>query len=522
MPGKLGSRSRSVLLAVVLALAAWAPAGATVTGGEEQVVTTGTMPANPAQAGTPWAWEPGMSPDPRGWVWVAGNHCPLLDNHLFTSQGLCHDLVTEGTLPTYAPVWVSRDGGRTYVFVADPLRGSRNASPTSPGGEDTDIAVQALARPGRTPLLYVISAWGGSATLAISGDDGLSWRLAQVTAAPFTVAGIDRPWLAAAGACDLFLQYHPLLGSQNLAAAPRVDHFDGCALFDSAVAGEIAATPVSSAPVEPPAQQANGVQVMGKLVATGGRVHLPYVACDVVPETNLNCDGPADHQGLHLASSSDSGASWQDTALPDGNLVSPLNDGVWPISMGADGPNLAVAVTDTHHVHLWSSSDGGRSWRLHPGNLDAPLGWNLATVPSVAVHGGRISVAWFGSGPAAGAAAQQEWRLVVARSADHGETFSIQPLDPVLATTRHGNPLGDLLYDDFGAFITPDGATLLVYTQSCSGRSPAEHTCPGPPSAGAQGTFEMVRYARIEPGSTADHPAGAGVPIFGSLPNTGR
>ena len=250
---KLGPRPRSGLLAVALALAAWTPAGATQPGGEPPALTTGTMPANPAQPGAPWAWEPGMASDPRGWVWVAGNHCPLLDNHLFSSQGLCHDLVTGGALPTYAPVWVSLDGGRTYSFVADPLRGSRNAAATSPGGEDTDIAVQPLSRPGRRPLLYVISAWGASATMAISGDDGVSWRLAQVTAAPFTVAGIDRPWLSAGGSCDLFLQYHPLLGSQNLAAAPRVDHFDGCALFDTAVAGEVVATPISSAPVEPPA-----------------------------------------------------------------------------------------------------------------------------------------------------------------------------------------------------------------------------------------------------------------------------
>ena len=471
-----------------------------------------------------------MSADPRGWTWAAGNHCPLLDNHLFTSGGLCHDPTSMGGLPTFAPVWLSRDGGRSYRFVADPLRNSKAAAAASPGGEDTDVAVQPVSRPGRTPLLYVISAWAVSATLAISGDDGATWRLAQITGAPLTAAGIDRPWLAASGACELFLQYHPLTGSQNLAAAPRVDHFDGCALFDTAAAGEVAATPLSSTPVEPPAEQLNGVQVMGKLVASGGRVFLSYLACDVVPETNLNCNGPADHQGLHVASSADSGASWQDHLLPDAGLLAPLNDGVWPISMGADGQNLAVAVTDTQHVHLWTSADAGSSWRLHPQPLDAPLSWNFATVPSVAVRGALVSVAWNGSGPAAASAspasrsasASQEWRLVLARSRDGGTTFTVTPLDPVLATTPAGTPLADLLYDDFGALLAADGATLLTYTQSCAGKAPTDPACPGPPTPGAQGTFEMVRYARVE--ALAPAPvvtAGPRAPTVG-LPNTSR
>ncbi|MGI8609700.1 MAG: WD40/YVTN/BNR-like repeat-containing protein [Candidatus Dormibacteria bacterium] len=461
-----------------------------------------------------------MAADPRGWTWVAGNHCPLADNHLFTSQGLCHDPSSQGPLATFAPVWVSKDGGRTYRFVADPLATVKAAAAESPGGEDTDVVVQPAARAGRPPLLYVVSAWALSATLAISGDDGASWRLADITAAPFTAAGIDRPWLAASGTCDLFLQYHPLSGSQNLAAAPRVDHFDGCALFDTAAAGEVAATPLSSTSVEPPAEQLNGVQVMGKLVASAGRVFLAYLACDVVPETNLNCNGSADHQGLHIATSSDAGASWQDQLLPDAALRVPLNDGVWPMSMGADGPNLAVAVTDTQHVHLWTSGDAGRSWRLHPRPLDAPLGWNLATVPSVAVRGALVSVAWYGSGPAAGAS--QEWHLVLARSSDSGAAFAVTPLDPVLAATPSGTPLGDFLYDDFGALVTADGATLLTYTQSCSGKPATDPVCPGPPTSDAQGTYEVVRYARIE--AVADRRRGSvpAVPSPQYLPNTSR
>jgi hypothetical protein len=456
------------------------------------------MPGDPARPLAPWSWEPGMALDPRGWVWVAGNHCSLIDNHLFDSQGLCHDPTAEGPIPTFAPVWVSRDGGRSYTFVADPLSTLKALGGASPGGEDTDVGVQPAARAGRPPLLYVVSSWGFTATLAISGDDGVSWRIAQVSGAPLTAAGIDRPWLAAAGTCDLFLQYHPLSGSQNLAAAPRVDHFDGCALFDSAAAGEVAAVPLSSTAVEPPSQEINGLQVMAKVVATGGRVHLAYTVCDNFPEPNLNCDGPADHQSVHVATSADSGASWQDVTLPDGALRAPLNDGVWPMSLGADGNNLAVAITDTHHVHLWTSSDGGATWRVLPATVDAPTGWSLATVPSVAVRGGAISLAWYGSAPAPGTG-PQEWRLVVARSTDGGRSFAIAPLDPVLATTAHGAPLVDLLYDDFGALIAPDGATLLTYTQSCAAKPAADRECPGPPANALSGTFEVVRYARIEP-----------------------
>jgi hypothetical protein len=532
---------RATLLAAILALGALVPApqGGLVTAASPGSfstamppgyhVTTGTMPADPAHPGTPWAWEPGMSADPRGWIWAAGNHCFLLDNHLFNSEGLCHDPSSERPLPTFAPLWVSRDGGRGYTFVADPLRAIRAGELTSPGGEDTDVAVQPAARPGRTPLLYVVSSWGLSATLAISGDDGATWRLAQATGAPFTAGGMDRPWLAAAGACDLFLQYHPLVGSQNLAAAPRVDHLDGCALFDSAAAGEVAAVPLSSSSIESPAQQANGLQVMGKIAATAGRVQVAYVICDNFPETNLNCDSPGDHQSLHLATSADAGASWQDRVLPDAGLHGPLDDGVWPMSLAADAPTaagvatVAIAVTDTHHVHLWTSPDGGQTWRLHPGALDAPLGWTRATVPSVAVRGRRVSVAWYGSAPEAGSAPQQ-WRLVVARSEDGGATFTLTSLDPVLAITPHDTPLADLLYDDFGALVAPDGATLLTYTQSCADKPPTDRECPGPPAGTAGSGFEVVRHARLEPFDANAPAAPAALPPSpaAELPNTSR
>jgi hypothetical protein len=474
------------LAAVIFALTALAAA----TVAEGRSVVTHSMPRDPTRPSR-FAWEPGMSRGPDGAIWVVGNHCALVDQH-----GACEvNPAALGFEPDYTPLWRSTDRGRTYRWVADPLRAveSRAALPgplgalaqDHPGGYDTDVAVAPARRPGRPALVYVVSAWEGSSTLSVSADNGRTWATSSLTGVPVQ----DRPWLAASGACDLFMQYHPLTGAQDIASVARVDRYDGCALAAHAAAGQTSAAPLSSTLVEPATDEATATNsVMAKIVAIGGRVYVAYLAC-AAAGADSNCDAPGNRQTLHVAVSRDEARTFSDLTLPDAGLHGPLNDGVWPIAMDADPRgDVAVATTDTRHVHLWTSTNAGRSWRLRRSPVDASS-HGYATVPSVAVRGPRLVVAWYGSGPAA-RSGPQRWRLVVARSEDRGARFPRHSLEPVLATTAHEEPLGDALYDDFGLLFLPRGEVALSYTQLCDGHPVSDPLCPG--AGAAEQTHALV------------------------------
>ena len=469
---------------------------------------TRAMPRDPHRRSR-WAWEPGLSLGGDGrTVWVAGNHCALIDQH-----GVCElDPSQAGFAPDYTPVWRSTNGGCSYRWIADPLKAiesqasQRDAAGAlgqdKPGGYDTDVAVAPRARPGRPPLLYVVSAWEGSSTLAVSGDGGRSWRVTDLAGlVPFQ----DRPWLGTRGACDLYLEYHLFTGSQNIASIPRVERYDGCALHDRAVAGQPAPAPEASTSIEPESSQATrGNQVMAKLAVGGGRLYAAYQQCDTLL-ASLTCDSPGNRQSVWVAISSDRGASFTDVPLPDAHLLGTLDDGTWPMAAAADDRgHVAVAVVDTHHVVLWTSSDSGRRWRLRRKPVDAGLGWRLAEVPSVAIRGRTVVVAWNGSPPAR-SGAPQRWYMTVARSDDGGRHFRYRRLDPLLATTDHGTSLADTLYDDFGTAIDRSGAIALAYTQSCAGHSPSDRECPGA-SQSTQANTLVVRSAWIAGPHKSRHP----------------
>lgn len=438
-----------------------------------------------------------MAQGPDGAIWAIGNHCALVDQH-----GICEvDPAAPGFEPDYTPLWRSTNGGRTYRWIADPLRAAESSAHAPdgpgklaqdhPGGYDTDVAVAPVARPGRPALVYAVSAWELGTTLAVSADNGRTWSVSLLTGIPIQ----DRPWLAASGPCDLYMQYHPLTGAYDIASVARVDRYDGCALADRAALGHGQARASSSTLVEPAIEEVTQTNsVMGKLAAAGGRIYLAYVACDTAL-ADSNCSGRGDRQSIHVAISGDAARSFADVPLPGDPGLGPLNDGTWPVALAADASGrVVVARTDTHHVTLWTSSDFGRTWHRRAAPVDAPLRpWGRATVPTVALRGRRVAVTWNDS-RSTPAGAPQRWQLAVARSGDSGRSFRISVPPTVLATTPHNELLGSLLYDNNGALFTPGGDLALTYTESCADHPAAEATCPGPAGV-QQGTTDVVRSA---------------------------
>ena len=493
MPVTGRPRRRLVAAIVGAAVAGVAVAGAHAAAvpGPPPGASTTVPPPDPARS-APWAWEPGIAADRDGTLWVAGNHCPLADQH-----GTCDlGLVKPSKHGDDVPVWRSADGGRSWHFLADPLRapGLPGLLTDRRGGLDTDIAIAPVARPGRPALIYVVSAYGFTSSISVSGDNGRTWRVASAAGLPFQ----DRPWLATAGRCDLYLGYHPLTGAFDLAAAPRVAHYDGCRLYDDAVGGQTAAVPESDVLVEPASNDLTHTdQVFARLIAEGSNVYVAYDTCDTIPPLNQSCTAAQDRQSVHIAVSRDRGAHFTDVTLPGIGVKPNLNNGTWPMDAAGDAAgNLVVAVVDTHHVWIATSTDAGRHWRVPRASVDASLHWGNATVTSVAVSGRRIAVSWYDSQPAH-APGKQRWYLVVARSSDGGRTFDLTVLPPVLASTPAGQPLNDGLYDDFGTVITPN-AVVLAYTESCTGHRPSERACPGPPAGtSVPPTTNVVRTAYL-------------------------
>jgi len=463
------------------------------------------MPAPPNRA--VWEWEPQVAIDSSGVLWAVGGHCPFVDQY-----GPC-GAPTEGPgRADILAVWRSDDAGHSWRFVADPLSapGGLGAVTDTPASSDPDIAVSPQPRPGKPPILATVSLYGASSALAVSPDGGHSWAIVPAVGVP----GQDRPWLAASGTCDLFLEYDPIADLAGAATVPRVERYDACAIA-AAAPGITTALAATSQPIEPLANVVTqGDQLPGRLSAGRAGLYGAYLSCDASSACTVA-----------VAKSTDSAKSWTDQVLPSPTLLIAA-DPTFPLSASADATGkVGVAVTDHHHVDVWLSSDDGATWPVAHRAVDAGLGWTLANVPSVAVRGSDVVVSWYGSPPSTGV---QSWYLVVARSTDGGTTWIDYPIGPVLATTPHATLLGAGLYDDFGSAVTPDGTGVVVYNQSCQAHPSSDTECPGPP-AGVNGTYDVTRYAWVA--STAPASAGAapasprvpqksGAPV-GTLPATG-
>jgi hypothetical protein len=332
--------------------------------------------------------------------------------------------------------------------------------------------------------------YGFTSAVAVSADDGKTWAVAQSIGIP----GQDRPWVGMAGTCDLYLEYDPIIDLTNAATVPRAERYDACAMA-SAPGGQVVPTPQSSTLIEPASQTVtNGNQLPARIAVGRSGIYSAYLICDT-----------ANACTAHVGISRDRGATFTDVDLPNSVMNLPA-DGTFPLSAAADqAGHVAVAVTDKHHLRLWLSDDDGHTWRGLVQPVDTPLGWNLANVPSVAVRGSTVALAWYGTPPSTGA---QSWHLTVARSDDGGKSFRFTWVPTVLATTAHNAPIADHLYDDFGTQITPTGDISIVATQSCIGHPTTDPDCPGPPP-GQLGIYDAVRWAWVESPASAPTPSPA-------------
>lgn len=413
--------------------------------------------------------EPGIGVAPDGQIWIASDVDP----------GTKDPRVTGGLL-SGSDVWTSKDGGKTFRWVADPF--GSGSSHAGLGGEDTDIAV-APAKNGEFYNVYVGSLYVGNTSLAYSTDGGKTFTLLPGDGSPAQ----DREWLAADGPCTVYIGYHQNPGTQ----LPLVSTVDVCDPSKERTASALSPADTQrflsgSVPFES--------NLIGKLVVdtTPGspyqhRVYFPMEQCLFTDLTTdpigyesgsaPSCTGKAE---LIVGVSSDGGTTFTDVHV----ATSPQKSlGIWPSTMAVDrAGTVYYAWHDNHHSYLNTSRDGGMTWSpsLRVDGLKS-----AAVYPTVAAGAaGRVDVTWVGT-PTAGDSNDKKvfgkpgiddsapWRIYDARSTDSGHTFVTQPMSDVVhrgaLCTFGGACAGDGsrdFLDDFGAVVNPRTGLLTTVFSS--------------------------------------------------------
>ena len=415
--------------------------------------------------------EPGIAADGGGAFWVI-------------AQGF--DPAQAGPVTGgVAPVWRSTDGGRAYRAVKSPIDlTTKRALPFA--GSDVDIAAAPVRNHQGTFTVYAVTQYfstqnTANMALAFSKDDAHHWVTVPLGSPTVLV---DRPWLAASGACDVYVSYYatdgePFVTGQSIGTGLYVKHVNVCAR----------SLPTLK-PVEPIAKSVAPMTVYeggGKPAVRGKHVYVPLSRCrgNVVRSTRpWSC---AKGTEILVAKSADEGQTWHDTAvittLPSGNL--PL----WNTQVAVAAGRIYAAWFDQHDAFLSVSSDDGRTWSA-PQQLNYEP--SAAIFPQLAAAGDSVVVTWYQANrdgdvesDAAmgkpGVASSARWQVWLARSSNGGVGVSGTPIGDAVhfgAECVHGGycdslPNGDdrvPLLDDFGIALNPvTGRASIAFTSDQPG-----------------------------------------------------
>ena len=413
--------------------------------------------------------EPGMGVAPDGQFWVASDIAPYAAD----------DPRVAGGLLSGGDVWTSTDGGRTYRFVADPFSSAVQGSGLA--GEDTDLTVAPVKNASGHYTVYATSLWVGSSSLAWSTDGGKTWNSTILGGVPAQ----DRPWLAAIGACDVWLSYHqlptftPVLNKYNVCSVPLPTS-------TSTVLNYSSSTQFSESTF-PGLTNAFGKHVIDNSPASPhrGNIYVPMVACsqDNPIQLALNAEsqtGCATTVDQVVGVSTDGGQTFTDYRVALDTNKQPV---VWPNTVATDAAGTVYfTYSDNHDAFLAISHDGGKTW-TKPRLLNAAPS-KTASYPTVAGGAaGHVVVAWYGTAKDgdtnddkvmgdASKPASTPWYVYAAESKDGGATFTQSQATGVVhrgELCTHGsncsNQYSRNLLDDFGVMISPTTAlTSITYT----------------------------------------------------------
>lgn len=415
--------------------------------------------------------EPGIAADGGGTIWVGSDIAPYAKN----------DPRAQPTgVFSGEDIWKSTNGGKTYTWVADPFA-TGSSSNSGLAGEDSDITAAQVKNTAGYYNVYAVSLWIGSTSLAFSQDGGKTWTVDPLAGIPAE----DRPWVAASGACHVYVAYHQLP-----TFSPMVNTYDLCNLANSGISETL--NPVSSTQIFLAGTAPGLSNAFGKIEVDNspsspyrGNIYVPMMNCYLTQPTDYvaNAESSAGCPGktqVTIAVSTDGGATFNDyqVAIGDNGEIP-----VWPDTVATDAAgNVYLAWSDNHNVFLNVSHDGGKTWSATKRVNAAP---SLTGVyPTVAAgRAGRVDVSWYGTTRAGdsndatvmgtpNSAGAAPWAVYVAESVNGGRSF-VQAQATGVIHTGELCTQGDAcpsngsrnLLDDFGSTISPTtGLLAIAYT----------------------------------------------------------
>ena len=395
-------RGRALLLALAVPLLGALALPATAAKPAKPRVVVGLLPGA-GNKGVNHDAEPALALAPDGVLWATSNA-----------------LATGCGRPTNcgSDVWRSRDGGRTWQWVANPFLTADPTGTFAMGGGDGDIAVAPVKNAAGHYNVYVASLWASN-TLAVSRDGGESWEVQPLESAPGTYSVVslpvsaypDRPWIGADGACTMLFAYNEYPANVTV-----LQRYDACT--------QVLTKSGASLPFVTAQEPTAGVnKISGRFVVdtsgTSTHAHAVYY--------------PAVAGGKVVVHVSTDGSTWTR------RVVAPFsadhtNVPIWPVTAATDvAGRLYLAWHDTEAAYAASSTDAGATWSK-PVRLNPPR--TTATYPTVAAGAsGTVVVLWYGTGregpaddkeqmgpPASASGAA--WQVWESRSANAGRTWT--------------------------------------------------------------------------------------------------
>jgi hypothetical protein len=368
---------------------------------------------------------------PDGSIWIAASVLFLFPGDDSRAKGLSGE-----------DIWQSRDGGRTFKWIADPADLTGTDAMPGPGGGDTDIATATALNPDGTYNVYAVTGWAGSVTLSISRDSGKTWITTPLGAPP----AADRPWVVADGRCVFYVTNKPM----STYGFEEVTRYDLC---------NPATTAVTTTLVSP------------ATAASGSAVHLHWLAGRPAVDTSKTsrfrhsiyvpvrgCAPTDDQRGC-----STTGTKSTDVHISrdGGRTFTAVHVGDGPSAALGGFPMVATDAAGTVYV-TWGGSgrimfavsrDGGATWKSRAINT---AGFVVAFLPQVAANQpGEVALAWYGSRDST------DVKVFVARSRDGGRSFAVGEASPVVfvgvpcLTVDDVSCDGESLRDNFGIVINP-------------------------------------------------------------------